>query len=325
MIERYQLPATATWIGRTDGTEPACRRWHQVVQLLDLNAPGGDLEHSFVLLGFACDEGVRRNQGRPGAVKGPEAIRPVLTNQPVHHAPPVMLYDAGNITCEDGNLEAAQEQLAAAVHVILKRKGFPIILGGGHEVTYGHFKGSREAGNANDTTGIINFDAHFDLREPVGFSGNSGTGFYQIAKELEQQHRPFAYLPIGIRRISNTQQLFQTAAALKVHFIEGEAIYDGNLEPVQRTIQAFIDKVDRLCLTIDLDVFAAPFAPGVSAPAFNGIIPGHCFQQLYQQVLRSGKLVSFDIAELNPEFDLDQRTAKLAADLIFRLVSGYNG
>ncbi|MCD2422767.1 formimidoylglutamase [Niabella pedocola] len=323
MIVRYQSPSAENWQGRVDGTIPACRRWHQVMQLLDLNDAGTDLGASFVLLGFACDEGVRRNQGRPGAVQGPAAIRSVLKNLPVHHAPAVMLYDAGDITCEDGNLEAAQEALATAVHIILKRNAFPLILGGGHEVTYGHFKGSRKAGNANDTTGIINFDAHFDLREPVGALGNSGTGFYQIAKDLEQQQRPFAYLPVGIRRISNTQQLFQTAAGLKVPFIEAEAIYAGNMEPVQRTIQEFIDNVQRLCLTIDLDVFAASVAPGVSAPAFNGISPGHCFQQLFQQVLRSGKLVSFDIAELNPAFDIDHRTAKLAADLIFRLVSDH--
>lgn len=322
MIKRYQPPTAASWHGRTDGTGPAYRRWHQVIRLIDLNDAVAELGHSFVLLGFACDEGVRRNQGRMGAARGPECIRAVLRNLPVHHLPQVTLYDAGDITCEDGNLEAAQEQLAEAVSIILKRKGFPVVLGGGHEVTYGHFKGIRKAGSSNDTTGIINFDAHFDLREPGGDGGNSGTGLYQILKDPERQDHAVAYLPVGIRRISNTRKLFQTAAALKVHFIEADAVYAGNLEQVQKIIQEFLDRVGRLYLTIDLDVFAAPFAPGVSAPAFNGISPGYCFQQLFRQICRSGKLISFDIAELNPEHDLDQRTAKLAADLIFRLVSG---
>ncbi|MCF3108912.1 formimidoylglutamase [Niabella sp. CC-SYL272] len=324
MIERYQLSNAACWHGRVDGTAPAYQRWHQVVRLLNLNAPVSGLAGAFVLLGFACDEGVRRNEGRPGAAQGPEAIRSVLRNLPVHHGPEVILYDAGDITCEDGNLEAAQEQLAVAVGTILKGKGFPVVLGGGHEVVYGHFKGIRERGHNKGITGIINFDAHFDLRAPGAAGVSSGTGFYQIAGELGLQQQALAYFSVGIQRVSNTPQLFQTAAALGVPHIEANAICPEHLPALQQQLQQFINKVDELYLTIDMDVFAAPYAPGVSATAFNGIEPGHCFQTLFKQVYGSPKLISFDIAELNPAFDIDQRTAKLAADLIFRLVSDHD-
>ncbi|MBZ4187749.1 formimidoylglutamase [Niabella beijingensis] len=321
MINGYQPPTTENWQGRIDGTGPACQRWHQVMQLLDLNETiTADLAGAFVLLGFACDEGVRRNQGRPGAAAGPGSIRTVLRNLPVHHTAQVMLYDAGNIICENDDLEMAQEQLAAAVNAILEKKGFPVVLGGGHEVAYGHFKGIRRSRRNNDITGIINFDAHFDLREPGVSGANSGTGFYQIANDLQEQGALFAYLPVGLQQISNTLQLFETAGALGVKYIEAAAMYDLNLPSLEQQVQAFLNHVDEVYLTIDLDVFAAAYAPGVSAVAFNGITPGYCFLSLLQQIFQSGKLVSFDIAELNPGFDKDQRTARLAAELIFRLV-----
>ena len=47
------------------------------------------------VLGFASDEGVRRNGGRTGAVAGPFALRAVLSNSPVMDDS--FLYDAGNV------------------------------------------------------------------------------------------------------------------------------------------------------------------------------------------------------------------------------------
>ena len=62
------------WTGRVDAAEgDAARRWHQAVQPLAAGAAPG-----IAILGFARDEGVRRNQGRTGAVDGPLALRRAL-------------------------------------------------------------------------------------------------------------------------------------------------------------------------------------------------------------------------------------------------------
>ncbi|UIR57728.1 formimidoylglutamase [Sphingobacterium sp. SRCM116780] len=302
------------WNGRIDGTTEEHLRWHQVIRAIDLKTEE-DLQGSFVLLGFASDEGVIRNLGRSGAVKGPETLKKTLSNLPVCSNKKIKLIDAGDVQCIDKQLEEAQEALGFMVKLILQRGGFPILLGGGHEITFGHYLGLKAA--YNNRIGIINFDAHFDMRQPKHKIPTSGTGFYQIA-ELE---KPINYLPIGIQKISNTQVLFDAAQANQIKWIEAQDFNGLNQETIDAQIDAFIDHIDHLYVTVDLDVFAVAYAPGVSATAFNGVVPDAFFLRIFNRIITSEKLVSIDIAELNPSFDIDGRTAKLAADLIFRVVN----
>jgi formiminoglutamase len=166
----YEQPSMSEWSGRVDSDDDYdAFRWHQWVAPLDLlNSPGeitGRLKFAF--LGLCCDEGIRRNQGRPGASKGPMVIRQAMANLPCRFAKEVRLYDAGDISCKDGNLEESQAALAQAVNKVLSYGCFPIILGGGHEVALGHYKGHdlyyRDR-KVQPNIGIINFDAHFDIR-----------------------------------------------------------------------------------------------------------------------------------------------------------------
>lgn len=314
----YQRPEPSNWSGRFDGDAAQHLRWHQHIKTVDLADPQ-DFKSAFVLLGFACDEGVRRNLGRVGAATAPMAIRKAIANAPVFRDTNLLLFDAGDVFCKDENLAAAQETLGKAVHLIRKQGGFPIVLGGGHEVTYGHYLGLRQDNPSQ--LGIINLDAHFDCRKPVNDIPTSGTGFYQIAEEEALKGNKLHCLPIGIQRISNTQALFDYMQAQQVDWIEAKDFHQANQEKIAKLIEDFLAGVDQLYLTIDLDVFAAPYAPGVSATAFNGLVPDNFFYAVYREILASPKLIAVDIAELNPQFDIDMRTAKLAANLIFELVA----
>src|SRR5438477_335250 len=116
----YQSPSRQPWQGRTDG--PDALRIHECIELHDLpNSPASNLEGSIGLLGFACDEGVRRNKGRCGAANGPYAIRCALASLPIPKSDRRII-DCGNILCNDGNLETAQQQLAEATAMLLSQK-----------------------------------------------------------------------------------------------------------------------------------------------------------------------------------------------------------
>ncbi|WP_198673814.1 formimidoylglutamase [Chitinophaga alhagiae] len=325
MLAYYQPTAAGTWQGRIDGEEPDVRRWHQVIQPVNIShhplpaLPAG--RKGIAFLGFACDEGVRRNKGRTGAAAGPLALRRACASFPVHfgaHA----LVDAGDVVCTDGQLEAAQEVLSATVQHILQAGYLPVLFGGGHEIAYAHERGIRRHSGAQQP-GIVNFDAHFDLREPDAAGPGSGTGFWQIAQERAQAGQPFHYLALGIQQNSNTPRLFQAAETLGVQYLPASLFQLKYQERLIGAIQAFIRQNDNIYLTTCLDVFAAAYAPGVSAPAYNGLIPDALFLDCFRTVLRSGKLAGADIAELNPAFDADQRTAKLAASLVFEIVMNY--
>ncbi|WES95861.1 formimidoylglutamase [Chryseobacterium arthrosphaerae] len=296
------------WQGRLDGEELLFHRLFQRVRE-EQNYDNISTD-DFVLHGFAVDEGVRRNKGRLGAKDAPDIIRKNMSNFPVI-LPDFSMLDFGNITCEDGNLENTQNNLAKNVSKVLLKGGKSLVLGGGHEVTYAHYLGIKTA-FPEQKIGIINIDAHFDNRQPEkGVGPSSGTGFWQIAQE-----EPINSLHIGIQRNSNTLKLFDTAHQYGMKYILADELFFENLASIYQRIDDLLNSVDFAYLTICMDVFNASIAPGVSASAYNGIFADATFMHFYRHILKNKKLVALDVAEVNPSFDLQDRTARLAACLV---------
>ena len=296
-----------TWQGRNDGEAEEHRRIHQVINRAKTA--------EYALIGFSSDEGVKRNKGRIGAAEAPNAIRSQLANLPVHQS--ITLHDLGNVICEQGQLEQAQAELANRVQHSFEKGSKPIVLGGGHEVAFGSFSGLFQYVQQHQfqqKIGIINFDAHFDLREAEQVT--SGTPFLNAAQLSAQHQQDFHYLCIGVAKHANTKVLFETADRLQCDYIYDHELQVAQLPVLIKKVQDFMAKVDVLYVTIDLDVFHASIAPGVSAPAVKGI-DLQVFEPLFQAIKQTGKIRVFDVAECNPHFDLDNRTAKLAAYLIF--------
>lgn len=302
------------WQGRVDGQGPEHLRVHQLIAPYKLQQNPG-----VVLLGFACDEGVARNHGRTGAAEAPDMIRQQLANMAVHQN--FYLYDAGNIVCEDHALEHAQKQLADTVTTLLQEKQFPIILGGGHEMAYGSFLGLFNALQDKRRIGIINFDAHFDLRENA--MATSGTPFLQIAQHLKAHQQKFNYLCLGICEHSNTRALFNRAHELGVTYILDNQLTERNMSETVQQLETFLQKVDIIYLSIDLDVFSYALAPGVSAPAVLGV-ELTIVEQLLQVIFSSKKVRLADIAECNPTLDIQHHTARLAAYLTMSMIKTWS-
>jgi len=320
----YRIPDKTLWKGREDVIDGNYGlRWHQKIHLHSLLdkekiATQDDLEYSsFALIGFASDEGVRRNQGRLGASEAPNILRTYLANLPWHFED-ITIADFGNVFCLGEFLEDAHTDLAEGVAFLIEKNYKTILMGGGHEIAYGHYLGLKNYCLAkNLRLGIINFDAHFDMRESLDNKATSGTPFLQIARDLNKNEQSFNYLVIGIQKQSNTPKLFQMARQWGASYIEAEDLEDTNKESyLSEKIQTFIQHQDVIYLSVCLDVFGAAYAPGVSAPNAMGVSPWR-IAKIIKQIAQTGKIIALDIAELNPTYDIDGRTARLAANLIF--------
>ena len=320
--ENITVKKNFKWSGRVDQEENpnAALRWHQKVQPykgVENQEPGT------ALVGFASDEGVRRNKGRTGAAQSPDIIRRGLANLPWNRSAPV--WDAGNIDCHCGDLEGAQKRYGEQITELLMAGHIPVGLGGGHEIAWASYQGVMgfiEQAHTGKTLGIINFDAHFDLRLPEGAGASSGTPFWQCADYAKRHKYPFHYLCLGVSNASNTRALFDRADELGVVYKTDHEMTLLNFEHLTDVVQTFMDQVDYLYLTIDMDAFPAGQAPGVSAPAVRGV-PLEVAEPLLQQIKDSGKLLMMDIAEVNPLFDRDELTSRLAARLIHVMMCQY--
>jgi formiminoglutamase len=317
----YRETLPSAWDGRIDGTDEDLLRWHQIIQLstpekLPKLAKG---EQGIAFLGYCSDAGIQRNFGRAGAEAAPAAIRLACSNFPLV-AKHIKMVDAGDVVEEHSNLEAAQDLLAEKIAVVVKNGYLPIVLGGSQDANYGIFKGLTPLTKKNSEYGLINFDAHFDLREPGESGGTSGTWALQIAQACRQLNMPFHYLVLGIQQYSNTKRLFETATDMGIPYFLAEQFTHDQLTDMLQKINGTIDNSDCLQLSIDLDVFASAFAPGVSASSYNGLAPNAMFKRLLRHIVLSGKVAAINVSEVNPAYDVDNRTARLAAAFIFDMV-----
>jgi formiminoglutamase len=302
------------WSGREDVADGAAgHRWHQRVDVSGREPSRGEVG----LLGFASDEGVRRNLGRPGASAGPGALRRALANLP---AADVAVVEGGDVEVRDGDLEAAQTTYAEVVAAWLARGARVVGLGGGHEIGWASASGWLQHVGPGRRCGLLNLDAHLDLRRAP--QATSGTPFLQALTSASTAGVSLAYRAVGISAFANTAALFETARAHGVDVVLDD---DARLQAPAAAIAdvlAWLSTVDSVYMTLCLDVFPGDAAPGVSAPAAMGVAP-RVVEAILGAVAESGKLVLFDVAELNPRFDVDGQTARLAARMVGRVVSAW--
>ena len=300
------------WHGRADPDGDAGRRWHEIVR------PFADHPQAqAVVLGFACDEGVRRNHGRPGAANGPAALRRMASTLPAW--PGLQLADGRDVRCDDTDLESAQTRQAERVAAALDRGALPLGFGGGHEIAFATYQGivQSQTGRKIKRLGILNFDAHFDLRRDQ--RATSGTPFLQALLDAAGRELSVSYRVLGVSETANTQALFDTARRHNVQHVLDTQLAPRDLAAQLSELAIWMASIDALYLSFCLDVLPQSVAPGVSAPAPRGV-GLDLIEPLLVEAAGSGKLAAADIAELNPAFDRDNATARVAARVLWLIV-----
>lgn len=285
--------------GRVDNQDVK-ERLHQVIEPWRKYTP-----NVISLIGFCSDEGVRRNKGRTGQRLGPVHVKNKLA--PLNYTNQIFEY--GNILADD-DLEGSQYCLGTHVARVLEAEQFPIIIGGGHETLYGHYLGVR-AYYKDAKIAIINFDAHFDLRKDTP---SSGTMFHQILS----QDKNVDYYVFGIEPANNTQTLFDTADEYGTTYITMDELRESGMEKYTEVLNR-LSEYDVVVGTLCMDAMQQGSAPGTSAPSPNGFTPAE-MNQMVRALAQLDNLVSFDVSEVNPELDIDERTSNLAANIIYRMI-----
>ncbi|MCH8567163.1 MAG: formimidoylglutamase [Balneolales bacterium] len=273
------------------------------------------------LAGFCCDVGVVRNGGRAGAAFAPDYIRKALfkmTPDPVSGDAfsdlMASVEDDGNIIVDGNNMEVAQELLGSWVGRQLEKGILPIILGGGHETSFGHFLGYAATGSK---VSILNWDAHADIRENKNSKGHSGSPFRQALEH--QSGLCQSYTVAGLKRHSISRVHLDYLEGL-VNKQRGGYYFKGELN--RRVIDHIYERQQGpVMVTMDLDTLSQQLAPGVSAPNPDGLDLGLWLHAAYCAG-KSPKVVSLDLVEMNPKFDTDNHTARIAALTLWHFFRG---
>ena len=271
-----------------------------------------------VIVGCPQDEGVKRNGGREGAALAPDLIR-----EQFYKLTPfgitARVCDLGNTKIAD-SLEQTHDAHTANVKQILEDGKKAIVLGGGNDVSYPDGRAVSEVYGAENWI-AINVDAHFDVR--VSEQRNSGTPYRQLLDEklirpdyfYEAAYQPQLASPIYFRYLQNLG-----VNLISLEQLRSRETADTEIRELMR--QKFINHSSSLStfFGFDLDAVRASDAPGVSAPSPIGLRAG----EFLNLVTFAAKLVNtrvIEFTEVNPKFDIDDRTTKLVAVAMHRFCS----
>lgn len=275
------------------------------------------------LIGFASDEGVKRNAGRSGAAHGPLVIRKALSELAWHQQRDV--FDAGDIWCEEEQLIIAQSQLSGHIAHLLSSGLQPIVLGGGREMIWASYQGAARyisVGQPDAAIGVISLGARLALAD-VEPQPSALSVFYQIGRYCEERNLDFPCFCLGVDEQSTSGDEFERAEEYGVLWRLSDECRSLDFPEIRRDVSQFLASLDYLYLSISLDFFSVSAAPGVSAPSVFGV-EARVGQGMLRLILDEARraevpVLLAGISECNPLEDPDGRTARLAAGLIFEL------
>ncbi|WP_242848332.1 agmatinase [Sulfobacillus thermosulfidooxidans] len=210
----------------------------------------------------------------------------------------IKVHDAGEVELPFGNVTESLERIhQAAWSVISADKRF-FALGGEHLVSLPLVQALVK--RYPDLV-IVHFDAHADLRQDyMGETLSHATVMRRICEWI----KPGNLYQFGIR--SGTRDEVQFAREFG-HLYPHEV-----LDPLKHVLPELQGRP--VYVTIDIDVIDPAFMPGTGTPEPGGISSREALEAV--RLLKGLHVVSMDLVETMPAYDLSQRSAVLAAKLV---------
>jgi arginase len=283
------------------------------------------------ILGVPLDLG----QERRGVDMGPSAVRFAGLNHALEslgHA----VEDSGNIHVRlpeeqpFGNQRAkylneiaeTSREVAERIRQTLEAGYFPVSLGGDHSVSIGTQAGvAKFYRDRQQDVGCIWIDAHADMNTPetspsgnvhgmpfaasLGHGPESLTHIFEFAPKL----RPEKCALIGIRELDGRERQVVRASGVSL-FTMREVDEIGMRSVMQRAIALASKGTAGFVVSFDMDVVDPDDAPGVGTPVRGGIT----FREAHlamEMIADSGKMLAFELVEINPIIDVMNKTAIL--------------
>jgi arginase len=288
------------------------------------------------IIGVPMDLGA----GRRGVDMGPSAIRIAGINQAIARLG-FEVVDAGNVQISPAEaiqrtnnrahylpeIAAASEELAGMVEASLEEGALPVILGGDHSIAVGSVAGLASFyRKRKQKVGIIWLDAHTDANTPetspsgnihgmplaalLGYGAKELTHIAGFAPKVLPEHTAV----IGARSVDPGERELLKALGVRV-FTMSELDERGLGEVVSEAVEIASRNTVGFHVTLDMDFLDPFYAPGVGTPERGGATYRESHLAM-EKFAGSGRVLSVELTEVNPVFDVSNQTALLAVELI---------
>ena len=220
----------------------------------------------------------------------------------------VTMVDLGDVLIQGSATEANYERITGAARAIAERGALMAAIGGDHSISYPLGWGMEPCGRFD----VVHVDAHTDFLDEL--DGSRLTGASQLRRLAEL---PFVgtVTALGVRNVDRAE--VDGMRALGGRWATTLDVLERGAEEV---VGAVVPEADRLYVSIDLDVLDAAVAPGHSLPEPGGL--GYReLRAILAAVARRGRVIGFDVVELNPARDPSGATARVATWIVTHFLS----
>lgn len=226
-------------------------------------------------------------------------------------------------------------KLALAVQTEIKQGRFPVVISGDHSSAGGTIAGVKMA-FPSKRVGVIWIDAHADLHSPyttpsgnihgmplasaLGLGNKIGsknpvTGdtipYWEILKNLggiSPKITPDNLVFVGLRDFEKEENEYIIKNNVKV--VKVNEIRKGKLKELAAKItQQYLKHCDVLYVSFDVDALDASLVPGTGTPVKHGLQINET-TKLIKEIVKDPRLVCFEITEINPLLDKENKTAE---------------
>lgn len=246
-----------------------------------------------------------------GADKGPEALIEASCNMEVYD----ILSDSevqrvGIHTTDPVKEHRSPERMAKEVEIrimqLLKKRKFPVIIGGEHSVSIGAIRACAEYYKDKDFS-VLQFDAHADLRRE--YEGSA----YNHACVMARAAEVAPIIQVGIRSMSAEER--EDAQPDRIFYAHN--MLDGSNKTWMYDLLNKLTK--NVYITIDLDVFDPSIMPSTGTPEPGGLL-WYKMLDMLEKVNENTNIVGFDVVELCP-MKYNKAPNFLAAKLVYQLLT----
>lgn len=229
------------------------------------------------------------------------------------------IVDFGDVKMHITDIQASHQRIEDSLTTLYHRypKLTPILLGGDHSVSCPSIKAFAKA---KGRVGVIQFDAHHDLRNLEDGGPSNGTPFRGLLEAGAIKGEDL--IQIGIRSFSNGKLYSDYAKAQGVTLYTMKDVRERHMQAIlDEALNTLLPKVDVIYLSVDIDVLDQAHAPGCPAIGPGGMDSTTLLEAI--KYLAHVPLVQgMDIVEIDPKLDFRDMTSRVGAHTILQFIVG---
>jgi formiminoglutamase len=230
------------------------------------------------------------------------------------------LIDAGDIHMHATDIKESYHRIEETVMSIMENNKdcIPLFIGGDHSISFSALKGLASAKEGK--IGVIQFDAHHDLRNTEDGGPTNGTPFRRLIEGgvLDGEH----LVQIGIRNYSNSSYYHEYAKKNGITvFTMADLKKKGTAEIIAEAVELLRSKVDHIYISIDIDVLDQAYAPGCPAIGPGGMTSAQLLEAVYL-LAKEKSVCGLDIVEIDPTIDFRDMTSRVAVHCLLEYLRG---